>query len=95
MIELLNQQFADIFDLFSQTKKMRLNVKGAQFFPLHEQFDKLAAELVDRCAAIAAIMRHTFESAEGEGEAGTKKLFTEVSRALSKAFWFLEAHLQA
>ena len=45
MIDLLNQRLADVFDLFSQTKQAHWNVKGAQFIPLHELFDKLAAEL--------------------------------------------------
>src|SRR5688572_10263033 len=42
---LLNQQLADTFDLYSQTKQAHWNVKGAQFFQLHELFDKLAEEL--------------------------------------------------
>jgi starvation-inducible DNA-binding protein len=46
MISLLNQQLADTFDLYSQTKQAHWNVKGAQFFQLHELFDKLAAELL-------------------------------------------------
>lgn len=45
MIALLNQQLADTFDLYSQTKHAHWNVKGAQFYPLHELFDKPAAEL--------------------------------------------------
>ncbi|MEP7337813.1 MAG: DNA starvation/stationary phase protection protein Dps [Acidobacteriota bacterium] len=44
VITLLNQQLADTFDLYSQTKQAHWNVKGAQFFQLHELFDKLAAE---------------------------------------------------
>ena len=44
IITLLNQQLADTFDLYSQTKQAHWNVKGAQFFQLHELFDKLAGE---------------------------------------------------
>ena len=50
---LLNQQLADTFDLYSQTKQAHWNVKGAQFFQLHELFDKLAAELLDHVDTIA------------------------------------------
>jgi len=32
MIRLLNQQLADTFDLYSQTKQAYWNVKGAQFY---------------------------------------------------------------
>jgi starvation-inducible DNA-binding protein len=142
MIALLNQQLADTFDLYSQTKQAHWNVKGAQFFPLHELFDKLAAELAgyvdmiaeratalgglaqgtvrmsaansqlaeceleitdslptvealaERYAALAGSTRQAIESAEGQGDADTADLLTEVSRGLDKALWFLEAHLQ-
>jgi starvation-inducible DNA-binding protein len=46
MIDLLNQQLADTFDLFSQTKQAHWNVNGAQFISLHELFDTLAAKLL-------------------------------------------------
>jgi starvation-inducible DNA-binding protein len=44
MITLLNQHLADTFDLYSQTKQAHWNVKGPEFFQLHELFDKLADE---------------------------------------------------
>jgi starvation-inducible DNA-binding protein len=47
IVSLLNQHLADTFDLYSQTKQAHWNVKGPQFFALHELFDKLAALLVD------------------------------------------------
>jgi starvation-inducible DNA-binding protein len=53
MISLLNQQLADTFDLYSQTKQAHWNVKGAQFFQLHELFDKLADELLGYVDLIA------------------------------------------
>lgn len=42
---MLNQQLADTFDLYSQSKKAHWNVKGRQFHQLHELFDDLAKEL--------------------------------------------------
>src|SRR5437868_4542329 len=53
IITLLNQQLADTFDLYSQTKQAHWNVKGAQFFQLHELYDKLAAELIEHVDTIA------------------------------------------
>ncbi len=44
VITLLNQHLADTFDLYSQAKQAHWNVKGPQFFQLHELFDKLADE---------------------------------------------------
>ncbi len=35
LIALLNQQLADTFDLFGQTKQAHWNVKGPQFYQLH------------------------------------------------------------
>ena len=46
MIDLLNGQLADTFDLFSQAKQAHWNVKGAQFYQLHELYDALAGELL-------------------------------------------------
>jgi starvation-inducible DNA-binding protein len=46
MVELCNQQMADLFDLFSQTKQAHWNVKGPQFYHLHELYDELAGVLL-------------------------------------------------
>ena len=142
MIALLNQQLANTFDLYNQTKQAHWNVKGAQFYPLHELFDKLAEELegyadliaeratalgglaqgtvrlsaansrlaeypsdvtdsmatvealAERYAALGAGTRQAIEAAHNQGDLDTADLFTEVSRGLDKALWFLEAHLQ-
>ena len=53
VINLLNQQLADTFDLYSQTKQAHWNVKGEQFFQLHELFDKLAGSLLGHVDTIA------------------------------------------
>jgi starvation-inducible DNA-binding protein len=50
--------------------------------------------LAERYAALAASTRGAIETANGQGDADTGDLFTEVSRGLDKALWFLEAHLQ-
>ena len=141
-IKILNQRLADASDLKSQAKQAHWNVKGAQFLPLHELFDKLAAELLDhldaiaeratalgglalgtvrlaaansqlpecdldvtdsfptvdalseRYAALANSMRKSIQSSDEQGDVVSADLFTEVSRSLDKALWFLEAHLQ-
>ncbi len=53
MIELLNQNLADISDLQSQTKQAHWNVKGSQFIALHKLFDELAESLEDYIDDIA------------------------------------------
>ena len=53
MIDLLNTQLADTFDLFSQTKQAHWNVKGMQFHQLHELYDEIAATLLEYIDVIA------------------------------------------
>ena len=45
VIDLLNQNLADVLDLGLQAKQAHWNVKGPRFIALHELFDKLAEEL--------------------------------------------------
>ena len=45
MIEVLNQELADMSDLYSQTKQAHWNVKGEQFIALHKLFDEFAEAL--------------------------------------------------
>jgi len=53
MIALCNQQLADSFDLYSQTKQAHWNVKGKDFFQLHKLFDQLAADTLEHVDLIA------------------------------------------
>ncbi len=66
VIELLNQQLADTFDLFSQTKQAHWNVKGPQFYQLHLLYDTLAEglqgyvdEIAERATALGGIAMGT------------------------------------
>jgi starvation-inducible DNA-binding protein len=53
MIETLNRQLAETTDLYTQTKQAHWNVKGPEFFQLHELFDKLAADIFEFSDTIA------------------------------------------
>lgn len=53
LVALLNQQLADTFDLMSQTKEAHWNVKGPNFYQLHELFDELATNLLGHIDTIA------------------------------------------
>ncbi|HEX5138896.1 MAG TPA: DNA starvation/stationary phase protection protein Dps [Planctomycetota bacterium] len=75
MIALCNRQLADTFDLMSQVKQAHWNVKGPQFFPLHELFDKLAEEVEDSVDTIAE--RAT---ALGGVASGTVRMAAKASR---------------
>ena len=141
MTALLNQQLADLSDLYSQTYQAHWNVKGAGFYQLHILFEKLGEQLEEyidliaervtalggtakgtvrmaasasrlpeypsnvvdsiptveamaiRFANVAATTRAAIDTAEKAEDIGTTDLFTDVSRGLDKALWFLEAHL--
>ncbi len=72
VITLLNARLADAIDLGMQAKQAHWNVKGPQFFQLHELFDKVAAsaaEAVDTIAERAVALGGT---AEGTIEAVAK-----------------------
>lgn len=53
MIELLNQQLADAFDLYSQVKQAHWNVKGMNFIAVHELFDTIAENVLEGVDSIA------------------------------------------
>lgn len=50
--------------------------------------------LADRFASHAAHLRTGIDEAEAAGDIDTADLYTELSRAIDKQLWFLEAHLQ-
>ena len=75
VITLLNQHLADTFDLYSQAKQAHWNVKGAQFFQLHELFDKLADEAQGYVDMIAERI-----TALGGTAAGTVRMSAAASR---------------
>lgn len=54
----------------------------------------LVAELANRVAALGKSVRAGITEAEDAGDAGSADLLTGLSRALDKALWLLEAHLQ-
>ena len=55
--------------------------------------DHIAA-LIDSYAAYANGVRENIDEVDEAGDADTADLFTEVSRAVDKQLWFLEAHVQ-
>lgn len=70
MVALCNQQLADTMDLYSQTKHAHWNVRGPEFYQLHELFDELAESvegyvdlIAERATALAGEARGTIRMA--------------------------------
>lgn len=52
-VTLLNQQLANMSDLYSQTKQAHWNVRGEEFYQLHKLFDDLAEQFSEHIDTIA------------------------------------------
>lgn len=68
--KVLNQHLADSFDLMGQVKQAHWNVKGSDFWQLHELFDEVAAraaewvdELAERITALGGYANGTVRMA--------------------------------
>jgi starvation-inducible DNA-binding protein len=53
VVEILNQTLAATLDLKTQTKQAHWNVKGMDFYQLHELFDEMAGELEEYVDMVA------------------------------------------
>lgn len=72
IIDILNARLADSTDLKTQTKHAHWNVKGPQFFQLHELFDQIAPHfddysdlIAERVAQLGGIANGTLREAAG------------------------------
>lgn len=76
------------------TVRMAASASRLSEFPDISDGLEVVAALADRYAALAASTRAGIDAADEAGDMDSADLFTEVSRGLDKALWFLEAHLQ-
>lgn len=53
MSRLMNQLLANASDMYSQAKQAHWNVRGSDFFSLHELFDKVSKELLEHADEVA------------------------------------------
>ena len=71
-------------------KRSELKPYPTDIYAIH---DHLVA-LIDRYSKVANTVRAAIDTADEAGDADTADIFTQVSRDLDKALWFLEAHVQ-
>ena len=78
------------------TARMAADASELDEYPLDAVEGMKTVEVVaDRLAAYGAGVRAAIDAAEEQDDMDTADLFTEVSRAIDKHLWFVEAHLQA
>ena len=78
------------------TARMAASATTLDEYPLDAVAGKETVEVVaDRLAAFGASAREAIDTTTELGDQDTADLFTEISRAIDKHLWFVEAHLQA
>ena len=75
LVAVLNQNLADSFDLYTQTKQAHWNVKGMNFYQLHLLFDELAETVEKHVDMIAERV-----TALGGFATGTARMAARASR---------------
>jgi starvation-inducible DNA-binding protein len=106
IIGVLNRRLADAIDLKTQAKQAHWNVKGAQFFQLHELFDSIAEHadeaadlLAERATALGGVANGTARQVAANSSLKEYDLGavtgTEHVRALSERLASLAAAVRA
>jgi len=73
LIALLNERLSDALDLHLQAKQAHWNVRGPDFFQLHELFDKVAEDAEEHADLIAERAGQLGGVAEGTVQAVAKR----------------------
>ena len=73
VIDMLAPLLADTLEVQSQVKQAHWNVKGPQFLPLHELFEKVAGELSEHADDLAERIVQLGGTAEGSARLTAKK----------------------
>src|SRR4029079_8343099 len=75
LIALLNQALADLGDLYSQTKQAHWNVRGKNFYSLHQLFDTVADTAEEHVDDVSERAVHL-----GGNARGTARMTAEASK---------------
>jgi starvation-inducible DNA-binding protein len=78
------------------TARMAAGATSLDEYPLDAVTGTKTVEVVaDRLAAYGASVREAIDTSTEHGDLDTADLFTEISRAIDKHLWFVEAHVQS
>ncbi len=95
-VDLIAERATALGGLALGTARLAASVSSLDEYPLGAVAGRDTITVVaDRLAAFGRAVRAEIEGAALLGDQATADLFTEVSRAIDKHLWFVEAHLQA
>jgi starvation-inducible DNA-binding protein len=95
-VDLIAERATSLGGLALGTARMAAAATSLDEYPLDAVAGTETVEVVaDRLAAFGASVRDAIDASAELGDQDTADVFTEVSRAIDKHLWFVEAHLQA
>lgn len=95
-VDLIAERATTLGGLALGTVRIAAGASSLEEYPLETVAGiDTAAAVADRLAAFGRAARLGIDKAAGLSDPDTADLFTEVSRAIDKHLWFVEAHLQA
>ena len=95
-VDMIAERATALGGLALGTARMAAEASSLEEYPLDAVSGKETVEVVaDRLAAFGTGVRAAIDASSELGDQDTADLFTEVSRAIDKHLWFVEAHLQA
>ncbi len=94
-VDLIAERATALGGLALGTARMAASSSTLEEYPVDavDGLDTVAA-VADRLAAFGSVSRDAIDAAASLEDQATADLFTEVSRAIDKHLWFVEAHLQ-
>jgi starvation-inducible DNA-binding protein len=94
-VDLIAERATALGGMALGTARMAAEATTLDEYPIDAISGKETAEVVaDRLAAFGANVRSAIDVSAELGDQDTADIFTEVSRAIDKHLWFVEAHLQ-
>src|SRR5262245_8857126 len=94
-VDMIAERATTLGGLALGTARMAASASSLDEYPLDATAGTAAGEAVaDRLAAYGAAVRAGIDTASELGDQDTADLLTEVSRAIDKHLWFVEAHVQ-
>lgn len=95
-VDMIAERATALGGLALGTARMAAEATTLDEYPLDAVAGTETVEVVaDRLATFGAHVREAIDTADELGDQDTADLFTEVSRAIDKHLWFVEAHVQA